>query len=62
MIKFLKVNPIYTENVATLTYRAPEILFGSKIYSYPVDMWSLGCIVFEILTGEPMFKGENKKD
>ena len=37
----------YTHEVVTLWYRAPEVLLGSKIYSTGVDIWSVGCILFE---------------
>ena len=39
-------------------YRAPEILLGLE-YDIEIDMWSLGCIVFELYTGYPIFPGEN---
>lgn len=46
--------------VVTLWYRAPEILLGTKVYSTPVDMWSVGCILAELITGgTPLFPGEN---
>ncbi len=41
----------YTHTVVTLWYRAPELLFGQETYSTAVDMWSVGCIMGEILTG-----------
>lgn len=34
----------YTHEVVTLWYRAPDVLMGSKKYSTPVDVWSVGCI------------------
>jgi serine/threonine protein kinase len=37
-----------THEVLTLWYRAPEILLGQKEYSTPVDIWSIGCIFFEL--------------
>lgn len=40
----------YTHDVVTLWYRAPEILLGSKLYSTPVDVWSIGCIFAEMYT------------
>lgn len=46
-----------TDYVATRWYRAPEILLGSKLYTRGVDMWSLGCIFGELLTGRPTFPG-----
>lgn len=35
-------------------YRSPEIIFRSP-YSFPIDMWSLGCILAELKLGEPLF-------
>jgi len=52
----------YTHEVVTLWYRSPEILLGSRQYSTPVDMWSVGCIFSEIATGRPLFPGRNDKD
>ncbi|CAD8213627.1 unnamed protein product [Paramecium octaurelia] len=52
-------NPILTESVATRWYRAPEILFGSQLYSKAVDIWSLGCIVGEMLLGKAIFPGSS---
>ena len=40
-----------TDYVATRWYRAPEILLGSPHYTHGVDMWSLGCILGEVLGG-----------
>lgn len=37
-----------THEILTLWYRAPEILLGQKEYSTPVDIWSIGCIFFEM--------------
>ena len=37
--------------------RAPEILLASKRYTAGVDMWSLGCILAEMLLGKPLFPG-----
>ncbi|CAD8111786.1 unnamed protein product [Paramecium sonneborni] len=50
-------NPILTEYVATRWYRAPEILLGSQHYSKAVDMWSLGCILGEMIVGKAIFPG-----
>eukprot|EP00471_Norrisiella_sphaerica_P012693 CAMPEP_0184496856 /NCGR_PEP_ID=MMETSP0113_2-20130426/35052_1 /TAXON_ID=91329 /ORGANISM="Norrisiella sphaerica, Strain BC52" /LENGTH=375 /DNA_ID=CAMNT_0026883687 /DNA_START=173 /DNA_END=1300 /DNA_ORIENTATION=+ len=48
-----------TDYVATRWYRAPEILLGSTKYTKAVDMWSVGCIMGELLGGKPMFPGES---
>ena len=46
------INPAMTDYVATRWYRAPEILLGSSKYTKGVDMWSLGCILAEMIAGE----------
>jgi mitogen-activated protein kinase 15 len=48
---------VLTDYVATRWYRAPEILLGSNNYTKAVDMWSIGCILGELLGGKPMFPG-----
>jgi len=50
-------HPVLTDYVATRWYRAPEILLGSTDYTKGVDMWSVGCILGELLGGKPMFPG-----
>lgn len=42
-------------------YRAPEVILGSK-YGMAIDMWSFGCILAELLTGYPLFPGEDEAD
>ena len=49
--------PILTDYVATRWYRAPEILLGSNKYTKSADMWSVGCILAELLLGKPVFPG-----
>ncbi|KAI4383599.1 hypothetical protein MLD38_009415 [Melastoma candidum] len=50
----------YTPLVVTLWYRAPELLLGAKQYSTAIDMWSLGCIMAELLSKEPLFNGKTE--
>ncbi|NXX75762.1 MK15 kinase, partial [Urocolius indicus] len=50
-------NPSLTEYVATRWYRAPEILLSCRSYTKGVDMWSIGCILGELLLGKPLFPG-----
>ncbi|XP_041371838.1 cyclin-dependent kinase 2-like [Gigantopelta aegis] len=52
----------YTHEVVTLWYRAPEILLGSRFYSTPVDVWSLGCIFSEMITRRALFPGDSEID
>ena len=51
------VPPVLTEYVATRWYRAPEILLGSVKYTKEVDMWSVGCILGELIIGKAIFPG-----
>ncbi|XP_032890184.1 cyclin-dependent kinase 1 [Amblyraja radiata] len=53
---------IYTHEVVTLWYRAPEVLLGSPRYSTPVDMWSIGTIFAEMATKRPLFHGDSEID
>lgn len=50
----------YTHEVVTLWYRAPEILLGQKVYSTAVDVWSVGCILFEMFSNKVLFKGDSE--
>lgn len=38
-------------------YRAPELIFGATRYTTQVDIWSAGCVILEILNGDPLFIG-----
>jgi len=50
---------ILTDYVATRWYRAPEILLGATNYGFGVDMWSVGCILGEMIHGKPIFPGQS---
>ncbi|KAM4704377.1 dual specificity tyrosine-phosphorylation-regulated kinase 2-like [Rhinophrynus dorsalis] len=51
----------YNSYVQTRYYRAPEVMLGNH-YGMPLDMWSFGCLLAELLTGIPLFPGENEGD
>ena len=51
------VGTVMTDYVGCRWYRSPEVLLGSVCYLKPVDMWSLGCILGEMLIGTPLFQG-----
>lgn len=53
---------VYTHEVVTLWYRAPEILLGASKYSCPVDIWSIGCIFAEMANKRPLFQGDSEID
>lgn len=48
-----------TGYVATRYYRAPEIMLTWQKYTYAVDMWSVGCIMAEMILGRPLFPGKD---
>ncbi|NWX64607.1 CDKL2 protein, partial [Promerops cafer] len=52
----------YTDYVATRWYRAPELLVGDSKYGRPVDVWAVGSLITEMLTGEPLFPGDSDID
>lgn len=52
----------FTHEVVTLWYRAPEILLGCKTYALPVDMWSVGTILAEMVTKRALFPGDSEID
>ncbi|XP_041266685.1 cyclin-dependent kinase 16 [Onychostruthus taczanowskii] len=47
----------FSSEVVTLWYRPPDILLGSTEYSTQIDMWGVGCIFSEMVTGRPLFPG-----
>jgi len=53
---------VYTHEVVTLWYRAPEILLGSPKYSWPIDIWSLATIFAEMINNMPLFHGDSEID
>lgn len=55
-------NAPLTQLVVTLWYRAPELLLGTTNYGTEVDMWSVGCILGELLAKEPILQGKNEVD
>jgi cyclin-dependent kinase 7 len=51
-------NRTYTHVVVTRWYRAPELLFGARMYGTGVDIWAVGCVLAEILQRLPFLAGE----
>ncbi|KAH9507240.1 Cyclin-dependent kinase-like 1 [Bulinus truncatus] len=52
----------YTDYVATRWYRAPELLVGDTQYGPPVDVWAIGCVFAELLTGQAIWPGRSDVD
>lgn len=55
-------NRIYTHQVVTRWYRAPELLFGARHYGTGVDIWAVGCILAELLLRVPFLAGDSDLD
>ena len=51
-----------TPKVMTRSYRPPEVILGDSHYNSSVDIWSLGCVFFEMLTGKALFKPTTSSD
>ncbi|KAI4495890.1 hypothetical protein M0802_008296 [Mischocyttarus mexicanus] len=51
-----------TDYVATRWYRAPELLVGDSKYGREIDVWAVGCLYAEMMTGDPIFPGESDID
>lgn len=43
-------------------YRAPELIFGATDYTANIDIWSAGCVLAELLLGQPIFPGDSGVD
>ncbi|KAM4853212.1 cyclin-dependent kinase-like 1 isoform 1-T1 [Thomomys bottae] len=52
----------YTDYVATRWYRSPELLVGDTQYGPPVDVWAIGCVFAELLSGVPLWPGKSDMD
>lgn len=57
LTRLLDKEKAMSRNVVTLYYRAPELFYGDVHYGKGVDLWSLGCLMAELVLGEPIFKG-----
>ena len=57
-----EANDKLTDYVATRWYRAPELLLSQGNYGKEVDYWAIGCIMGELVDGNPLFPGENELD
>ncbi|CAD8058167.1 unnamed protein product [Paramecium primaurelia] len=48
--------------ICSRCYRAPELIFGSIDYDTQIDVWSVGCVIAELINGEPLFLGDSAVD
>lgn len=54
--------PLMTPTVVTLWYRAVELLLGAADYGCAIDVWAAGCVMGELLLGEPLMDGDGERD
>ncbi|KFP05637.1 MAPK/MAK/MRK overlapping kinase, partial [Calypte anna] len=52
----------HTEYICTRWYQAPECILTNGCYSYKIDIWSAGCVFYEIASFQPLFPGSNELD
>ena len=52
----------YNQNVVTLWYRPIELLMGIQQYSFEIDIWSCGCVISEMNSGNILFPGDSNID
>ncbi|KAL8192156.1 hypothetical protein R6Q57_028018 [Mikania cordata] len=60
--KMLVRGEVNISYICSRFYRAPELIFGATEYTTSIDIWSAGCILAELLLGQPLFPGENAVD
>lgn len=60
LVRMGSVHPLpLTREVVTRWYRPPDVFLGKPDYSFPLDIWSAGCILAELLTGQALFPGDS---
>lgn len=60
--KVLKQGEPNLPYICSRCYRAPELIFGATHYTSMIDIWSMGCVILEILNQVPLFIGESSID
>lgn len=60
--KVLKPSEQSVAYICSRYYRAPELIFGATVYTCAIDVWSVGCVIAEMLMGQPIFPGESSID
>ena len=60
--KKMDSNQINMPLIVTGFYRAPELFLGFQDYDFSIDIWSAGCIIFELIAKVPAFRGSSESD
>ncbi|KAL4336504.1 hypothetical protein HN51_020993 [Arachis hypogaea] len=53
---------MFLTSIQDTIYRAPKLIFGATEYTTVIDIWSTGCVIAELLLGQPLFPGESGVD
>ncbi|KAL0244345.1 hypothetical protein GEMRC1_008429 [Eukaryota sp. GEM-RC1] len=61
-VKTIHSRAPFTEYISTRWYRSPECILTDGYYSFKMDLFALGCILYEILTSRPLFPGKDEFD
>lgn len=60
--KFIRNNEASISYITSRPYRAPELILGATRYDGAIDIWSAGCVIAEMLLGQPLFNGDNNAE
>ncbi|KAJ0986043.1 hypothetical protein J5N97_004399 [Dioscorea zingiberensis] len=60
--KILVKGEVNISYICSRYYRAPELIFGASDYTALIDIWSAGCVLAELLLGQPLFPGKSSVD
>lgn len=60
--KIIKAGEPNLPYICSRCYRAPELIFGANHYTTMIDIWSVGCVILEMLNKVPLFIGESSVD
>jgi serine/threonine protein kinase len=60
--KFVRANEPSISYITSRPYRAPELILGATHYDGAIDLWSAGCVIAEMLLGQPLFNGDNNAE
>lgn len=59
---FQTQSAVMTDYIATRWYRAPEVILSWKRYSTAIDVWSVGCILAELMTRKPLLPANSEEE
>lgn len=60
--KILNPNEPNVSYICSRYYRSPELIFGARNYTTKIDVWSSGCVIAEMVLGQPLFPGQSGID